>query len=206
MIFFNRKSRIEIQDEDESLVATLRIREERLQSKEAEYARRDAELSHRETVVRREESRLRHWGMELADAAGYLKGLFAKCDRFGFRQGASEVEKVAGEAIEALRPGKRAAEVRETPKTKIRASQAEQQDDDPDSNVALQSPENSGSSSDVGMCIRMPGISDEPEPAHLRSESVLYADMKRLSLLPEQASGAESSRESVNLFGMAMAG
>lgn len=182
MIFFNRKARNET-EEDDSQLANLRIREERLQRLESltnsDHSRREEDLKDREAVVAREQQRLREWAMQLADAAAHLKELFGRCDRFGVSVGATEAQNVAQQAVEALRPGSE-RECKKPRKTVIRATQVE--DDDPDSNVALLDPASTPSASHSGgLVFRLPGVEEDASAwPHLKSESVLFADMKML--------------------------
>jgi hypothetical protein len=187
MLLFRRKT----QDNQSELAADLRVREERLRrlevTTESELARREKELAEREAIVRREEARVRQWAGQMADAAAHLKSLFARCDRLGIHHGATVTEELAAQAIEALRPGKAAPEIRESSKTRLRAGQlevpSEFEEESPSDAAFFRPPSSDGGS---GLVIRMPGILDDKPLPHLSSESVLRADMRRLQLLPDE--------------------
>jgi|GEM_PF-5468389 len=207
MNLFSRKSWVSAPiEEDESQIASLRIREERLERlqkvTEVDLARRERELEERETMACREQAKLRDWAMQLADAAGHLKELFGRCDRFGVNVGATAAQVVAEKALSALRPDATDEDRPEPKKTVIRAGEKVADHDDPDSNDALMTPESSVSG--AGMVLRLPGMEGkEVSWPHLKCESVLYADMKRLWLLPGQH---ESMDVSTSVFDLELAG
>lgn len=207
MNLFSRKAWVSDPiEEDESQIANLRIREERLERlqkvTEADLARRERELEERETLACREQAKLRDWAMQLADAAGHLKELFGRCDRFGVNVGATAAQVVAEKALSALRSS--AGNIPAPPKTVIRAGDKVADHDDPDSNDALTTPESSVSGSGSGIVFRLPGMEENQVSwPHLKYESVLYADMKKLWLLPGQH---ESIDVSTSVFDLELAG
>lgn len=173
-------------------------RDELLRGREQAVSQREAALSERDAQTKNEEIRLRDRAQQLEESGAYLEELFARSDRYGLQQAAKE----AAQVVEQVRSTVAASPEAPPPVLEEREEieDVEEIEEVEESAVWDQDDVNL-----IDSNLYCP-VSRESQPSAanatftrgegdwLRSdESVLYADMRRLRLLPDGSSASGGS-------------